>query len=131
MTLAMTCEVGALLSGKYALRRILGTGGMGTVYEADNVAIGRRVAVKILDPVWARHRHAVERFEREARAAARIGHPNIVEVFDLGTTEDDVPYIVLEHLEGEDLHERLSRRAPLEPSTAVDVACQVLSALGA
>ncbi len=124
-------RLGTLLSAKYRLDRVLGVGGMGTVYAAENVAIGRPVAVKVLAATYANHPHALARFAREARAAARIGHPNIVDVLDMGSTDDGLPYIVLERLEGQDLHARLSRTGPLDPALAVDTACQVLSGLGA
>ncbi len=123
--------VGKVVSGKYAVLAKLGTGGMGAVYEAENVAVGRKVALKILSAMGAKHADAVERFEREARAAGRIGHPNIIDVLDLGRTEDGVPYIVMERLDGEELYALIRRSAPLAPALAIEIVMPVLSALGA
>jgi eukaryotic-like serine/threonine-protein kinase len=118
-----------ILDGKYRLRGTLGAGGMGIVYDGENIAIGRRVAVKLLHPRYARYPELVERFEREARAAARIGHPNIVDVLDMGRA-DGVPYIVMEHLEGEVLYDRIAR-GNLAPADAIALLLQILDALAA
>ncbi|HSY23289.1 MAG TPA: protein kinase, partial [Polyangiaceae bacterium] len=87
--------VGRTVAAKYVIRRVLGQGGMGTVFEAEHSAIGRLVALKVLHPSRARRRDAIRRFHREARAAAAIGHPNICEVYDLGSLEDGSPYLVM------------------------------------
>src|SRR5262249_34455215 len=89
---------GKTIGGKYLVRTVLGEGGMGTVFEAENLAIGRSVAVKVLHPNQARKKVAVKRFHQEARAAGAIGHPNICEVYDLGTLDDGSPYLVMEKL---------------------------------
>ncbi|MBI2894896.1 MAG: serine/threonine protein kinase [Deltaproteobacteria bacterium] len=123
--------VGKVLSGRYIVLGQLGSGAMGTVYDCENFAIGRRVAIKVLDPVHAGRREAVERFQREARAAAQIGHPNIVEVLDMGQTDEGLPYMVMERLDGEDLCAALERTRCLQPAQAVDIVVQVLAALEA
>ncbi|MBI2897316.1 MAG: serine/threonine protein kinase [Deltaproteobacteria bacterium] len=123
--------VGKIISGKYLVLGRLGTGGMGTIYDCENVAVGRKVALKVLNPLHKARAEAVGRFEREARAAARIGHPNIIDVLDLGRTDDGVPYIVMERLSGEDLFALLDRSGPLQPALAIDIIGQVLGALGA
>ena len=77
-------NIGRLLSGKYRLLRVLGEGGMGAVYEAEHTLIGRRFAVKVMHSLFTSMPDSVERFLREARAAGSIGHPNIIEVQDVG-----------------------------------------------
>jgi serine/threonine-protein kinase len=122
---------GLVLEQKYRLGRELGSGSAGTVYEAENLAIRRRVAIKILDASLAKTPGAVARFQREAQAAGRLGHPHIVEVLDVGSTDEGVPFIVMEYLEGSTLRELLAREGRLEVPRAVDVALQALEVLQA
>ncbi len=124
-------HVGTVVMGKYAVLTKLGEGGMGRIYEAENASIGRRVALKILNPAFATNEEAGRRFALEARAAAQIGHPNIIDVLDMGRTEEGVPVIVMERLEGEDLLALIGRAAPMRPALAIDIAQQVLGGLGA
>jgi serine/threonine-protein kinase len=116
--------------GNYELKRVLGKGGMGTVYLGENSLIGSRVAIKILHPRYCRDEMIVGRFFAEARAANLIGHENIVRIFDLNVTQEGQYYYVMEHLDGATLgdligpgHAPLDRIAPLM--------YQVLDALGA
>jgi serine/threonine protein kinase len=102
---------------------------MGTVFEAVNLAIERQVAVKVLHTSQLRHRDAVRRFHREARAAGSIGHPNICEVYDLGTLPDGRPYLVMEKLVGATLAEQIAKEGALPIDQVVDILMQVLSAL--
>jgi serine/threonine-protein kinase len=122
---------GQVLLGKYIVLGGLGAGSMGTVYEAENLSVGRHVALKILNPQFASNHEAALRFQREARAAAKIGHPNIVDILDMGRTDEGLPFIVMEFLEGRDLYNVLSDGVPLILARAVDIAIQVLEALGA
>jgi len=122
---------GMILGDKYRLGRPIGSGSAGTVYEAENLAIRRRVAVKVLDATLAKTPEAVARFHREAQAAGRLGHEHIVEVLDLGTTDDGVPFLVMEYLEGTTLRDLLEREGTLEVPRAVDIALQVLAVLEA
>src|SRR5262245_53944112 len=94
----MTLEAGQILDGKYRIVRTIGTGGMGAVYEGENVRIRRRVAIKVLHRQVSSHTESVARFEREAQAAGRIGSDHICEVLDLGALEDSTRYMVLEYL---------------------------------
>jgi serine/threonine-protein kinase len=120
---------GKKIGGKYLVRSVLGEGGMGTVFEAENVTIGRAVAVKVLHPNQARKKDAVRRFHQEARAAGAIGHPNICEVYDLGTLDDGSPYLVMEKLVGETLADRIASEGGLPFDDVIDVLTQVLSGL--
>lgn len=117
--------------GQYRIVERIGAGGMGQVFLAVHEALGRRCALKVLD---ARQKmgdaDAVGRFLGEARAAARIKHPHIVDVFDFGYVEDGRPYLVMELLDGKNLGARI-RGVPLEPQLAVSLARQLASALGA
>jgi len=121
--------IGKTIGGKYVVRNVLGEGGMGTVFEAEHLTIGRSVAVKVLHPSQARKKDAVRRFHQEARAAGAIGHPNICEVYDLGTLDDGSPYLVMERLVGETLADRISAEGGLPFDDVIDILVQVLSGL--
>ncbi|CAN5165488.1 hypothetical protein BH11MYX1_BH11MYX1_13450 [soil metagenome] len=115
--------------GNYRIVEPLGEGGMGTVYRVDHVALGRAYALKVLrSRVFEKDPTAGQRFLREARAASRVRHPNIGDVFDFGHLADGRPYFVMELLEGESLSDRVARGA-LEPSEVVTIARQMASAL--
>jgi serine/threonine-protein kinase len=120
---------GKKIGGKYVVRSVLGEGGMGTVFEAEHITIGRSVAVKVLHPQQARKKDAVKRFHQEARAAGAIGHPNICEVYDLGTLDDGSPYLVMEKLVGETLADRIASEGGLPFDDVIDILTQVLSGL--
>ncbi|XXX72509.1 serine/threonine-protein kinase [Sorangium sp. So ce134] len=116
---------GTTLNGRYTLGPRLGKGGMGAVYEADDVALQRRVAVKVLSPELARDRSALGRFEREARAASAIRTEHIVRVLDAGVDEGTgSPFLVMELLRGEDLAQILDRLGPLPPGLALRIVAQ-------
>jgi serine/threonine-protein kinase len=121
--------LGKTIGGKYQVRSVLGEGGMGAVFEAENTALGRIVAVKVLHPAQARKRVAVKRFHQEARSAGAIGHPNICEVYDLGTLDDGSPYLVMERLVGETLADRIQSEGALPFEDVIDTVTQVLSGL--
>jgi serine/threonine protein kinase len=121
--------IGKTIGGKYLVRSVLGEGGMGAVYEAENTALGRSVAIKVLHPAQARKRVAVKRFHQEARWAGRIGHPNICEVYDLGTLDDGSPYLVMERLIGETLADRIQSEQGLPFDDVIEIVTQVLSGL--
>ncbi|HKP63102.1 MAG TPA: serine/threonine-protein kinase, partial [Polyangiales bacterium] len=111
--------------------RLLGEGGMSSVYEAEHALIRRKVAVKVLRSELSVDGVQVQRFFNEARATSAIRHPNIVEVIDVGRLPDGVPYLVMELLEGESLGDRLERIGPLDIPLAIDYARQAASALEA
>lgn len=127
----MSLAPGEIIDGKYRILRMLGQGGMGAVYEGENVRIRRRVAIKVLHPAVSAQEESVRRFEREAQAAARIGSDHICEVLDLGVLADESRYMVMEYLEGETLGERLKRSGRLSPERIIPLMTQVLDALGA
>lgn len=114
---AASVPLGSLLDGKFRVRREIGRGGMAVVYEAENVDIGKRVAVKVLSAELARSSLVTKRFMREARAAAKIDSPYICDVYDVGTFQGR-PFLVMELLEGESLYALLARELRLSvPAT--------------
>jgi serine/threonine protein kinase len=117
--------------GKYKLLRLIGRGGMGSVYEALNQQIDKHVAIKVLLPESSRIEQVTERFKREARSAASIGHENIVDIYDLDTTEDGVVYIVMELLSGCDLADLLKSCRCLPVERVCTIGVQTARALGA
>ena len=121
--------VGILLVGKYKVTRELGRGGMAAVYEAENVSIGKRVAVKVLAAELANSSIVIERFFREARAAASVRSPYIVEVYDSGRLEDGRPFIAMELLEGESLYDRMARVRLIDVRSTVHIIGQVAKGL--
>ncbi|WP_437975157.1 protein kinase [Sorangium sp. So ce295] len=121
--------LGHVIGDKYAVTAIIGEGGMGAVYEAEHLQIGRLVAVKVMHPRETQKREAISRLEHEARVAGRIGHPNICEVYDMGWLPDGSPYLVMERLHGETLAQRIERCGVVPPNELVDIMLQVLSAL--
>ncbi|HMU39092.1 MAG TPA: protein kinase [Pseudomonadota bacterium] len=116
---------------RWKILRKIGAGGMGRVFEAEHTEIGRKVAIKILHPVYSRTPELVARFRMEARAASKIGHPHIIEVTDSGTTVDGSFYFVMELLEGRDLAEWLKKEKRLPVADVLSVGCQVAQALSA
>jgi serine/threonine protein kinase len=116
--------------GPYRLVRRVGSGGMGTVFEAEDMGLGHRVALKLLHPHVARRPGAVERFLREGRSAARIRHPNVVQVFALGL-EGETPYLAMELLRGDDLSQVIAREGRLSLDAALDLVLPVVAAVAA
>jgi len=127
----MSLTIGARLDGKYEIKRLLGEGGMGAVYEGENALIHRKVAIKVLHSGVAALEEAVMRFEREAQAAGRIGSEHIVEVLDLGRLESGDRYMVMEFLEGESLSSRIQARGKLAATEICRIGLQLLEGLGA
>jgi serine/threonine protein kinase len=116
--------------GDYQVRRCIGRGGMGVVYEAEHVTLGRKVALKLLRPEYARSPYA-RPLLGEARTTSAIQHRSVVDVFGFGQHPDFGPYLVMEYLEGQPLHELISKRAPLAPARAIPLLIEVFEALSA
>jgi serine/threonine-protein kinase len=127
MTTTMT---GKLLDERYELLEVIGEGGMGVVYEGRHIALGRKVAVKILGEEFSAVDQATQRFMQEAQIAGSLGHPNICEVTDVGSTAEGLPYMVMQYLEGRTLSELIEESAGgLSAARALDIVVQMLSAL--
>ncbi len=124
----MQLAEGVVVAGRFKLRRELGRGGMGAVWLADHVSLDVPCAVKFIIGESAEEAESVARFQREARAAAQIKSPHVVQILDYGTWER-TPYIAMEYLEGEDLSRRLHRKGRLEPAEVFTVVSQVARAL--
>src|SRR6476659_10685540 len=111
----MSLQTGQIIEGKYRIVRLLGEGGMGAVYEGENVRIHRRVAIKVLHSNVAENVDAVQRFEREAQAAGRIGSDHIVEVLDLGNLPEGDRFMVMEYLDGDSFSGRIQKAGRITP----------------
>ena len=121
-------QPGQPFDGRYRVLGRLGVGGMATVYLAEDSSLGRKVALKVMAERYAEDGEFVERFRREAQAAARLNHPNIIAVYDRGEA-DGRPYIAMEYLQGRTLKQVIQKEGPLPPERAIAVAMQVLSGL--
>ena len=124
-------STGEIIDGKYRTIRLIGEGGMGAVYEAENIRIHRKVAIKVLHAGVAETAEAVQRFEREAQAAGRIGSEHIVEVLDLGNLPSGDRYMVMEFMDGDSLGGRIKSKGRLTPAELYPIAHQLLAALDA
>ncbi len=118
-----------LLGGRYRLVRPVANGGMAAVWEGHDEILARSVAVKVLHPHLAADRRFQERFRREAIAAARLSHPNVVATYDAGTANNGTAYIVMELVRGTNLREYLARQGRLSPRLAVGISIQIADAL--
>lgn len=123
--------VGRILGDKYEIVRFIGAGGMGDVFEARHTVLGRRLAVKLLRAAHAVNEEAVQRFQREAKVTASLEHDHIVEMLDIGTTPEGLPYLVMEFLDGVGLEEVIRAQGPLLPERAAAIMVQALLALQA
>jgi eukaryotic-like serine/threonine-protein kinase len=123
--------IGGTLGGKYRVLQQIGRGGMGIVYEAEHVGLGKRVAVKLMQEKYTHDSEAIARFHREALAAGRIGNPHIIEIFDIGTAPDGRSYVVMELLNGLPLSKVIETSGALPPWRALQIMKQVLRAVGA
>jgi serine/threonine protein kinase len=120
---------GSIIGGKYRVQRLIGSGGMGTVWEGVHVALGTRVAIKFIKPRFSDQAEARARFEIEARAAAKLNSKHAVHVFDYGVSPEGLPYIVMEFLEGESLSDAIIGRGPLDAIEVAHIIAQAARAL--
>src|SRR6266542_5014520 len=120
---------GQIVGGKWRIVALIGRGGMGAVYEGQNISIGKKVALKFIDAEFARQPDVASRFQREAEAASLVESAHIVHIFDSGVTDTGIPYIVMELLRGEDLRARLRRFGRLPHQEAVHIVAQTLRGL--
>jgi serine/threonine protein kinase len=126
-----TAIIGSTLSGRYLVTRKIGQGGMGAVYEATHTLIGKRVAVKVLLEKYAQREAIVARLKKEAQLASSIGNEHIIDITDIGNTDDGRTFVVMEYLEGESLAECLARERELTEQRTLRIASQAASALAA
>jgi serine/threonine-protein kinase len=124
-------STGDVVAGRYTVLRPMGSGAMGALYEVLDTRVSRHVAIKFLSPRFASDEAVRERFSREAHALGRIRHDHVCGVSDHGITDDGVPFIVMELLDGEPLSAVLDREGPLSPERAIRIMLEVLAALGA
>jgi serine/threonine-protein kinase len=124
-------QVGRVIAGRYRLDAVLGSGAIGVVYRATHLRDGAAVAVKVPRPESLSGDDARRLFRREARAAARLSHPNSVRVLDVGEETDGLAYVVMDLVEGRDLFEVMTAEGPFDPARIAAIATQVLDALAA
>ncbi len=125
----MDFVAGSIIGGKYRVDRVVGEGGMGVVCVGTHLALGQRVAIKVLAAHVLGNEMAVARFEREARMSASLAHEHVVRVFDFGRTESGAPFLVMEFLEGEDLAARIERDGPLPVAEALELLAEACEGL--
>ena len=123
----LSALVGEVLAGTYRLDELIGEGGMGAVFRGRHVLLRRDVAIKVLHPDFSRDPELVKRFDREAQSAARLNHPNCIQVTEFGSTEEGMKYLVMQLLEGTELQNILD--GPLEPLRACELILQILRGL--
>lgn len=121
--------LGRTLAGSYTILEVVGLGGMGRVYRAEQRTLGRTVAVKVIQPQYSQDNMMAQRFINEARAVSKLNHPNVVGVIDFGRTEDEHLYLVMEFLRGRDLRKVVEAEGPLPLERVISLLTQVLSAL--
>ena len=121
---------GTLLAGRYRIVALLGRGGMGEVYRADDLALGQPVALKFLPAAFAQHPEALERFRNEVRIARRVSHPNVCRVYDLGELDGQL-FLTMEYVDGEDLGSLLRRIGRLPTDKALEIARKLCAGLAA
>jgi serine/threonine-protein kinase len=118
-----------ILEGRFQILERIGTGGMGSVYKATEIATSRPVALKILHRRLTARKDLAARFRREARALEHLKHPNTVKVLSYGELEDGILYIVMEYLRGRNLHQVVRAEGPLAPERAVRIMVQACAAI--
>jgi hypothetical protein len=128
---ASTDLIGSIVADRYHITQRLGAGGMGRVYLAQHVKMGRPCAIKVLHPAMAGDADAIGRFNREAANASRIDHPNVAAIYDFGETQDGLLYLAMQYIEGETLTQLMRRSGALTPLRASDITRQAAEGLHA
>ncbi len=126
--MAETSNIGRVLKGSYRITAVLGEGGMGVVYRGEHLSLPRQVAIKTLLPKAIASSESRERFEREAAIAARLNHPGVTQVYDYGI-DGELPFLIMELIEGQSLAEVLEKEGPLPPARALSIARQLFAVL--
>ncbi len=121
--------LGQVMARKYRVEKLLGEGGMGRVYRANQLVLEKPVVLKLLHPALQKDPRTVARFQREAKAASRLSHPNSIDVLDFGQTDDGALFIAMEFVDGRDLHQVLTEDWPLPEPRIIRIVTQILSAL--
>src|ERR1019366_5814178 len=121
--------VGRTIAGKYVVEGLIGTGAMGAVFRARQMALEKTVAIKVMHGEHASDPAFAARFHREAKAASRLNHPNSIQILDFGAEADGLLYIAMEYLDGRSLHALLRDEWPLAPARVANIAMQTLAAL--
>src|ERR1051325_5243426 len=123
--------LGKRIRGRYEILKKIGEGGMGTVYLAEQVSVGRKVALKLLQGAYASDDEFIGRFRREARLAASLNHRNIVTIYDFDQSDDETLFIAMEYLQGARLSDVIRRDGPLDVGRAVRLGLQIANGLDA
>ena len=131
LAMSSKAAIGQIIDRRFRITELIGEGGMGRVYMAEHIELDRRVAIKILHPVYSRMPDLVKRFKREARAASRIGNPHIVEVTDSSNTADGAVYFVMEYLNGLDLGSLIESQGAIDVRRVLRIGVQICHALAA
>ncbi|HEY5241573.1 MAG TPA: serine/threonine-protein kinase, partial [Polyangiaceae bacterium] len=121
--------VGRTIAGKFLVEGLIGSGAMGAVYRARQVALDKTIAIKVLHSENADDPTFAARFQREAKAASRLNHPNSMQVIDFGAEPDGLLYIAMEYLDGRSLHRVLREDSPISSARVADILMQTLAAL--
>ncbi|HKN66899.1 MAG TPA: serine/threonine-protein kinase, partial [Gemmatimonadaceae bacterium] len=121
--------IGQMVAERYQILSLIGEGGMGRVYLAEHVRMGRKSAVKVINPALATTADAISRFNREAANACKINHPNVAQVYDFGEMADGTLYLAMEYIDGETLDSIVAREGSLPPARAAQITKQVADAL--
>lgn len=121
--------VGKTIDGKYLIQSPLGEGGMAVVYRANHIQMERTVVIKVMQGWLLSNRNSVERFERECKLTAKLNHPNIVSVYDVGTINGKEPYLVMEFIDGESLADKIDKNGALPYTTTANIIIQICRGL--
>src|SRR5579871_2780784 len=121
--------LGRTIAGKFLVEDLIGSGAMGAVYRARQIALDKTIAIKVLHGEHADDPAFAARFQREAKAASRLNHPNSMQVIDFGAEPDGLLYIAMEYLDGRSLHHVMREEGRLPPARVADILMQTLAAL--